>query len=202
MARNEGTLDSMVPCPCVWEIYFFKRGPALVPGIEAEKSVYSFTLFPSGSDSDAWWWSGQQQWDSCQQWCLMSGSRGPGARGGHSNRWGCRVDRGSGSWRGFALLKCTQLKIEYWTSPTFTVFTGLCHLGWPSSLCPSPLSLGGSPHSLLLFVRVLLCLLTCWRLAWDLSSFPMGSSKIFCLKSSSSLEEFSVDFFDGSERWG
>ena len=123
----------------------FLRGWALVPGIEAEKSVYSFTLFPSGSDSDAWWWSGQQQWDSCQRRCLMSGSRGPGASGGHSNRWGCRVDWGSGSWRGFALLKCTQLKIEYRTSPTFTVFTGLCHLGWPSSLCLSPLYLGGSP---------------------------------------------------------
>ena len=64
-----------------------------------------------------------------------------------------------------------------------------------SALHPSPWE--GAPHSLLLFVRVLLCLLTCWRLAWDLSSFPMDLSKIFCLKSSSSLEEFSFDFLMG-----
>lgn len=143
--RNEDTLDSMVSCLWVHPLCLgksiFLRGRALVPGMEAEKSVYSFTLFPSRSDSDAWWWLGQQWWDRCQQRCLMSGSRGPGAGGGHRNRWGCRVGRGRGSWRGFALLKCTQLKIEYWTSPTFTVFTGLCHFGWPSSLRPSPLSL-------------------------------------------------------------
>lgn len=123
----------------------FLRGWALVPGMKAEKSVDSFTLFPTGSDSDAWWWSGQQWWVRCQQRCLMSGSHGPGAGGGHRNRWGCRVDRGSGSWRGFALLKCIQLKIEYRTCPTFTVFMGLCHFGWSSSLCPSPLSLEVGP---------------------------------------------------------
>lgn len=123
----------------------FLRGWALVPGMKAEKSVDSFTLFPTGSDSDAWWWSGQQWWDRCQQRCLMSGSRGPGAGGGHRNRWGCRVDRGSGSWRGFALLKCTQLKIEYRTCPTFSLYGTLPFWLAILSLSFTPLLGSGPP---------------------------------------------------------